>query len=744
LKDFRANLSPEQWKEWLKFARKEKKRLGSPVKSKNSGAEGGTVATEIQPSLRRLSLRLENKTDSEQKAQPLRRLSMKLEERMENNKTKPITLSKTEELKEFIRRESIKAGSVLPIVEENEKINPLNTPTTAEVDFATPTIPKEELTSIIRRESIRLLTQSNSSNSVYSNSMKEEDKNETASLSSSNSAGGRSLPKLKTRSSILLSGAKLNMKINTEEIPLSFNLDNRETTTATTSFKPQKEDRINEEDVKHMESLMNRFSSNQVRKKSILHTSYHQPAQQPSIIPQNDHQAQHHEEQEQTRQFPVLTSLKGIFEQNELFETLQPQSSKHKEEEERKEDFSSFITQERRRPSFESHTHHSTQPNQAEHVPDISFTNSFPIASSSRRSFTVHDEGVSIELAVGPPAAAPITKAPSASTEPEHHHLNVTKKPIISVNHPEIRSGHPAFHVHVPSDSQREVPPSFDNNTRKEELFEERKETSSTPFNSSFSGSVVDTGSGVSCTKNMLSRASKPPRAAAQQPATTQPTMTEQQGSNYSIEHHPTLPTNFQPSFFQASQPNSSSLHTDFNMSSSQKPFHRSTTPSVSMLAPTSQQHPAYPISHYSTTQPQQTTPFNSTLAPLPVSDEELILISKKDLDSIKEQLLKTEEKLTNRRQQQITDDSNMFPYYPFEGHQSTRKDEKEPENDQQTSVTSISTQQELKEKLYENLTNANISSVRLSSATSAAKYLIKSLNHFQTTGNLHPYESDG
>jgi hypothetical protein len=735
----------------LKFARKEKKRLDSPAKSKNppKAEESRTkdsIPTESQPSLRRLSLRLENKADSGDIGQPLRRLSMKLEERMENNKTKPITLSKTEELKEFIRRESIKAGSILPFTDEKDKINPLNTPT-AEVDSATPTIPKEELTSIIRRESIRLLTQSNSNHS-FNNSMKEEEKNETTSNTSSPLIG-RSLPKLKTRSSILLSGAKLNMKINTEEIPLSINHENMESSSISSS-QSQKEDHINEDDVKHMESLINRFSSNQIRKKSILHTSYHHPQ---SVVTQNDNR----EEQEE-RHFPIASSsLKGIFEQNELYETHQPQFSQNRQVDEeqrhnhesstRKEDFS-FMTQEKRRPSLDSH--HSTQPIHAEHhnqqVPDISFNNFFPTASSSRRSFNVHDEGVSIELASGLPPSAPIVKAPSVSIEPDHH-VNVEKKPIMSVNHPEVRSAHQPFHVVVPTETHRDVVNSHNHHRGQEEYLEERK---AVPLFTSSVSSSVDTSAGVSCAKNMLSRASKPPRAGMQQQQpSTQPTMIQQTGSNYSTEHHPAIPTNFQSSLFQnqhqhqyqPSQSNGNSSFHDMNLSSSQKPFHRSTTTPSSTSVPISQQ-PTHPVSHYSTS---QSAPFSPTLVPLPVSDEDLILISKKDLNSIKEQLLKTEEKLTSRRQQQTTEDSNMFPYYPFEGRESTHKmTEKEPENDQQTSITSTSTQQELKEKLYENLTNANISSVRLSSATSAAKYLIKSLNHFQTTGNLHPYESDG
>ncbi len=158
---------------------------------------------------------------------------------------------------------------------------------------------------------------------------------------------------------------------------------------------------------------------------------------------------------------------------------------------------------------------------------------------------------------------------------------------------------------------------------------------------------------------------------------------------------------------------------------------------------------------------------------------DEVILISKNELLQLQQQLLEAEEELHQERARQhqshlqidkrpheekqiVISKKKPTPAVPVHTNLPTATESIDSVSDvpsQSTTsfvnpppppITSLypmnssRTPKASTEKLFDNLAHADIGSRRLNSATSAAKYIIKSLNHFQTIGNLHPYESEG
>jgi hypothetical protein len=131
LREFRSGLTPEQWKMWLKFARNEKKKLAS-----TESHEGAKPLPSLQPSISEKPVSSESgsRRPSLRKESPLQDSHV-----FEGAVPLASTLQK-EELKEYIRRESLKNVS-----SEQPSASLLSVPS----------IPTEELKSYIRRESLK-------------------------------------------------------------------------------------------------------------------------------------------------------------------------------------------------------------------------------------------------------------------------------------------------------------------------------------------------------------------------------------------------------------------------------------------------------------------------------------------------------------------------------------------------------------------------------------------------------------
>jgi hypothetical protein len=131
LREFRSGLTPEQWKMWLKFARNEKKKLAS-----TESHEGTKPLPSLQPSISEKPV----SSESGSRRPSLRKESPLQESHVLEGAVPLASMLQKEELKEYIRRESLKNVS-----SEQPSASLLSVPS----------IPTEELKSYIRRESLK-------------------------------------------------------------------------------------------------------------------------------------------------------------------------------------------------------------------------------------------------------------------------------------------------------------------------------------------------------------------------------------------------------------------------------------------------------------------------------------------------------------------------------------------------------------------------------------------------------------
>jgi hypothetical protein len=696
LRDFRAELSPEQWKGWLKFARAERKKLNltpmqSPQKAPEPVMERAGIAEVPLP--RRRSIREE--------IQPVETVEMQ----------EPIP---REELKELIRRVSLKK------VDEE--------PPSSIGQESIPSIPTEELKSIIRRESLKLLQQG--------------DPNARRSSVNVNDRMAITDPPVRNENEAAVRRSSVTNKI----------------------LPPDPPARNEEEDFKAMAALADKFQANHIRKKSIMHPSTNNNFNIADRVVPDESMIQYHPNSYVPQPPP------SAFE--EIPSEMQEQQEEEQEMSQPAEPiapptFNSFQQQEQPRQQFQ-------QPIQRPSV----LSNFFPQFPVSEQFEEEKYEEKYEEKRLMNPIYTPYNKAVPSSSQLVN---NLTNEKNTSNN----------LHYNSYSDEENtnNKKPTNVNDDNFLPTADERRFSkylaSSRPFQEEYS--AIPTQQQQS--QQILDDSVRKPRAYPQLDAGVslekKSLARGPGGGSGSNNAHPPSPMLFNsqagPSESYAARVSAilaeeqqrvrnldtpASLNTRAHQMESKVPVPSSTAFDRNALPPPiqkSRSHSPVQANHHKSppSQPQSgySSHRSSPLLPQeynfardhhqPVEDdmeeeerkgyyydeqpetvrgkgateedEDFIILSKADLELLKEQLLlqlTMEEKEKKEKLSKIQ--QNFF--------QNKKKEENKL----------------LQEQLNENMMNADNSTKRLTSVTSAAKYLIKSLDHFQETGNLHPYESDG
>lgn len=743
LREFRAELSNDQWKEWLKFARNERKRLQhhhqqqespSPelkipqsrlaqqqTTDNNEGLTSGrrpssasssstnipfiqaednnnnsssNLAGGIASLSRRLSFNKRDPTSSlsaaltlpEMNSQPtLSTLTAATLHGNDDDEEREPQIPK-EDLRELvIRRESLRnpsSSSILPQQPqqlEQQQLQQRNPPVLPSQE--------EELKSLIRKESLRLLKQQNSEAPV----------NPSSSSSSS---------RRPTVNAHLVSSQSQLQQL---------------------AQPPQQQE--DDEEFKNMENLANKFHSNQIRKRSILQPSSSSLApssiQQPNnfftnrIIPDESqiqyHPSLDHYNQQQQHHVPSQEEILRQYQEDIQHPHISNSRYPVEEEEGDHDDENQYHHYQQPHQERSSRNNRKQQDEEDEDYPD-DFHEEQQQQYQQRQQQLLKDDEPQIEKRLMNPIYTPYSRPvyqtsdlPEVEDEQESQHESSEEKErndlFFNKHQPRLPHQTPQIfdqRMNFPLESNYTSTPSY-----REEIVnpftEKETKVDTNRKQRPISTLMTSLDSGVSLEKKSLSRSMSTTSSTSVAPSPL--TMKNDiYGRMNSTSFHPNVrPSQIIP--YQSVQPT-------ITPNTQTVPYQ----PNIQRKA-----IPVETTNLFTSTEPQiptvrDTIPGKSKEIPsaeekdLPMSKEEGVYVTKADLDKLKEQIL-----LSLKEEQAETE---------------KRRISKE--------------QKTLQVQLEDNVTNADLGKRRIDTASTTTKAVINSLSHVQQSGKLHPYQNDG